>query len=143
MVDLNVIFNSELKRLNGVGNNIIGIDLSSNNKLNYLNLEANPLTSIDLSNNLILDSIILKSTELKKLDLGVNQELVYLDCSSSDLHLLNVLNGNNQNIFLMLPIIKTYFVSTWIILHGVNQIGKILIIILIQEIVSFLISIYY
>ena len=98
LVDLNVIFNSELKRLNGVGNNIIGIDLSSNNKLNYLNLEANPLTSIDLSNNLILDSIILKSTELKKLDLGVNQELVYLDCSSSDLHLLNVLNGNNQNI---------------------------------------------
>ena len=75
---------SNLEKLIVRNNNIQTMDLSANTQLKRLNCLGNPLNSLNLTNNLLLDSLTTgRLYQLNNLDLSNNINLKYLDCSNA------------------------------------------------------------
>ncbi len=101
-------------------NQLTSLNVSQNTELNMLECGANSLTSLDVSNNLLLSDLACSNNQITNIDLSLNTDLQYLFCrenpitnldlssninlftvtlnGSPNLEMLNVANGNNQNL---------------------------------------------
>ena len=122
LTSLDVSNNTALTVFISENNQITSLDFSNNTALNYLNCYSNQLTSLDVSNNLGLTRLDCFDNQLTSLDVSNNIALTILDCNNNQLtglldlsnnsaltklqcqvnkiEILNIKNGNNDNVTL-------------------------------------------
>src|SRR5690606_20899023 len=90
--------NTQLTYLDCIQNPLTTLNISQCTELEILDAEHTQLISIDLSNNINLKIISLRDSNLMALNLTQNIHLEGISCSLNNLALLDIRNGNNQNI---------------------------------------------
>lgn len=98
VTQLDVSANVNLINLNADSNNLSSLDVSANTALEYLAVDNNELTEIDLSANPNLTFVDVYGNQLTELDLSAQTQLTLLTCLNNDLEVLNIQNGNNDQI---------------------------------------------
>lgn len=123
--NLDISANIELTILYCGGNQFAGLDVSSNKKLTDFVCRENQLTSLDVSANHVLKNLNCGDNQLTSLDVSANKALTLLGCYSNlitgmdisanfnlysfacynnQLRYLNLKNGNNTNLSMVLAI---------------------------------------
>ena len=97
LIALDLNQNSALSVLNCGDNQLSSLDVSANAGLTLLHIFNNQITNIDLSTNIALEDIVCYNNLLSSLDISPCAVLTQIDCSNNQLNVLNVANGNNNN----------------------------------------------
>ena len=95
---LDISNNTLLNRLECHSNFISDLDVSNNTILTILECDSNQLHTLNLSQNSSLITLGCSENYLTELDLSKNSSLTTLNCIANNLCLLNIKNGNNNNI---------------------------------------------
>ena len=97
--NLDLSNNTQLTSVNCRYNDIVDLNLSNLTSLETVVCSANWMETLDLSDNLSLEYLKSKyNVRLSDLDLSIHQNLTYVNCYGSELHTLDIKNGNNTNI---------------------------------------------
>jgi len=79
-------------------NQLTNLDVSQNVTLVGLNCSYNQLTNLNINENLSLSILSCSNNQLTNVDVSQNTSLTYLGCNDNNLHILNLKNGNTNQL---------------------------------------------